>query len=112
MPLVLGAERHHARTPPVDQQIADQARTHGVGEAEVPDSVLLRSAALKRLVEPDEVAEAVAFLCSPQAVNGTRTGIVLDGGWTARKRLGRDAPRPAARRDPFSPVSPGPVGMR
>ncbi|MGW2211924.1 3-hydroxybutyrate dehydrogenase [Streptomyces sp. NPDC001781] len=74
----------YVRTPLVDRQIADQARTHGVGEAEVLDSVLLRSAALKRLVEPHEVAEAVAFLCSPQAATMTGTGIVLDGGWTAR----------------------------
>ncbi|NEW70780.1 SDR family oxidoreductase [Streptomyces rapamycinicus] len=44
----------------------------------------MESAALKRLVEPEEVAEAVAFLCSPQAASMTGTDIVIDGGWTAR----------------------------
>ncbi|MBO1332797.1 3-hydroxybutyrate dehydrogenase [Streptomyces sp. VRA16 Mangrove soil] len=74
----------YVRTPLVDRQIADQARAHGISEAEVVDSVLLESAALKRLVEPDEVAEAVAFLCGPQAAAMTGTDLVIDGGWSAR----------------------------
>ena len=45
--------------------------------------MLLASAALKRLVEPEEVADAVAFLCSPTAASMTGTSLVLDGGWTA-----------------------------
>ena len=63
----------YVRTPLVDRQIADQARTHGISEAEVLDSVLLAKAALKRLVEPEEVAEMVAFLCSPPAASMTGT---------------------------------------
>ncbi|MFF0227033.1 3-hydroxybutyrate dehydrogenase [Streptomyces sp. NPDC004629] len=74
----------YVRTPLVDRQIADQARAHHITEDEVLESVLLESAALKRLVEPEEVAEAVAFLCSPQAAAMTGTDIVIDGGWTAR----------------------------
>ncbi len=50
--------------------------------------VLLASAALKRLVEPEEVADAVAFLCSPTAASMTGTSLVLDGGWTAHRRTG------------------------
>jgi 3-hydroxybutyrate dehydrogenase len=74
----------YVRTPLVDRQIADQARTHGITEAEVLDSVLLAKAALKRLVEPEEVAEMVAFLCSPPAASMTGTSLVMDGGWSAR----------------------------
>ena len=74
----------YVRTPLVDRQIADQASAHGITEAEVLDTVLLAKAALKRLVEPEEVAEMVAFLCSPTAASMTGTSLVMDGGWTAR----------------------------
>jgi 3-hydroxybutyrate dehydrogenase len=74
----------YVRTPLVRGQIADQARLHGVSEAEVVQRVLLTEPAIKRLVEPEEVAEVVLFLCSGAAsfVNGA--SLTLDGGWTAR----------------------------
>jgi 3-hydroxybutyrate dehydrogenase len=74
----------YVRTPLVQGQIADQARLHGVSEAEVVGRVLLTEPAIKRLVEPEEVAEVVLFLCSGAAsfVNGA--SLTLDGGWTAR----------------------------
>ena len=73
----------YVRTPLVEGQIADQARAHGIGEDEVVDDVLLARTALKRLVEPAEVAEAVAFLCSPATTSMTGTSLVIDGGWSA-----------------------------
>ncbi|KQV71674.1 3-hydroxybutyrate dehydrogenase [Nocardioides sp. Root122] len=73
----------YVRTPLVEGQLADQARTHGVPEDEVLDSVLLARTPLKRLVEPEEVADAVAFLCSPAATSMTGSSLVLDGGWSA-----------------------------
>ena len=73
----------YVRTRLVEQQIADQARTHGIGEDEVVERILLASSAIKRLLEPEEVAEMVAYLCSPQASFITGTSLVLDGGWTA-----------------------------
>jgi 3-hydroxybutyrate dehydrogenase len=73
----------YVRTPLVEGQLTDQARAHGIAEDEVLDSVLLARTPLKRLVEPEEVADAVAFLCSPAATSMTGTSLSLDGGWTA-----------------------------
>nr|WP_308250408.1 3-hydroxybutyrate dehydrogenase [Sphaerisporangium fuscum] len=73
----------YVRTPLVEEQIADQARLHGLSPEEVVEQVMLAPAAVRRLIEPDEVAEAVAYLCSPQASMITGTSLVMDGGWTA-----------------------------
>ncbi|MFE4857640.1 3-hydroxybutyrate dehydrogenase [Streptomyces sp. NPDC056670] len=73
----------YVRTPLVERQIADQAAVHGIPEDRVLAEILLKDAALKRLVEPHEVAEAVAYLCTPQASFITGTSLALDGGWTA-----------------------------
>jgi 3-hydroxybutyrate dehydrogenase len=74
----------YVRTPLVEKQIADQARTHGIPEEEVIEKIMLTEPAIKRLIEPEEVAEMAAFLCGPEAsfINGA--SIVMDGGWTAR----------------------------
>jgi 3-hydroxybutyrate dehydrogenase len=74
----------YVRTPLVEKQIADQAAVHGIDEAEVVEQVMLTETAIKRLVEPDEVAELVAWVAGPAAgyVNGA--SLTMDGGWTAR----------------------------
>jgi len=73
----------YVRTPMVEGQIATQATAHGIPEDEVVDDVLLARTALKRLVEPSEVAEMVGFLCGPAAASVTGSSFMLDGGWTA-----------------------------
>jgi 3-hydroxybutyrate dehydrogenase len=74
----------YVRTPLVTKQIADQARVHGIGEDEVVTQILLKEAAIKRLVEPQEVASLVGWLCSPQAGMVTGASYPMDGGWSAR----------------------------
>jgi 3-hydroxybutyrate dehydrogenase len=70
----------YARTPLVENQVADQARVHGISEAEVADKIFLALPAIKRFVEPAEIGELVAFLCTPGASFITGSAITLDGG--------------------------------
>jgi 3-hydroxybutyrate dehydrogenase len=74
----------YVRTPLVEQQVADQARLHGLAEDEVVEQVMLSESAIKRLIEPDEVADLVTWLAGPMAgfVNGA--SLSMDGGWSAR----------------------------
>lgn len=72
------------RTPLVEGQIADQARLNGLGEEEVVEKIMLKETALKRLVEPAEVAEMVAYLSSQAAGFITGASLSIDGGWLAR----------------------------
>jgi 3-hydroxybutyrate dehydrogenase len=74
----------YVRTPLVEAQIADQATSAGIPEAEVLDRIMLAGAAIQRLLEPDEVAAYVRFLCSDAAAGITGTAQMLDAGWTAR----------------------------
>ncbi len=74
----------YVRTPLVEGQIADQARSHGIDEDEVLDDVLLARTPVKRLVEPAEVADLVAFLCGPGTDSVTGSSFLMDGGWTAQ----------------------------
>lgn len=74
----------YVRTPLVEKQIADQAAAHGLPEDEVLEKVILARSAIKRLLEPDEVANAVAFLVGPGSDLMTGISLSLDGGWTAQ----------------------------
>ncbi|MCV7346889.1 3-hydroxybutyrate dehydrogenase [Mycolicibacterium rhodesiae] len=74
----------YVRTPLVTKQIADQARTHGIDEKEVLETILLSESAIKRLVEPEEVADLVGWLASPAAAMVTGASYTMDGGWSAR----------------------------
>jgi 3-hydroxybutyrate dehydrogenase len=73
----------YVRTPLVEKQIADQARTHGIGEDEVVERIMLTPVAVKRLIEPDEVAEFASVLWGPASASVTGVSLVMDGGWTA-----------------------------
>jgi 3-hydroxybutyrate dehydrogenase len=74
----------YVRTPLVEHQIADQARTHGISEDRVIEEIMLTEPSIKRLIEPEEVGELTVFLCSPAASFMNGSSLVVDGGWTAR----------------------------
>jgi 3-hydroxybutyrate dehydrogenase len=73
----------YVRTPLVERQIADQARTHGIDEDAVIEQVMLGPVAVKRLVESAEVAELVAVLYGPASPSISGSSLTMDGGWTA-----------------------------
>ncbi|MEA2256929.1 MAG: 3-hydroxybutyrate dehydrogenase [Solirubrobacteraceae bacterium] len=74
----------YVRTPLVEAQVADQARAHDMAEDRVLEQVILAPHAIKRLVEPSEVAETVAFLAGPAGRSFTGVPVTMDLGWTAR----------------------------
>ena len=74
----------YVRTPLVEKQIADQARVHGISEERVVEEIMLTEPAIKRLIEPAEVADLAAYLCSAPASFANGASYVLDGGWSAR----------------------------
>jgi 3-hydroxybutyrate dehydrogenase len=74
----------YVRTALVQNQVAAQAASHGISEADVVEKIMLARSAIKRLIEPAEVAELVAYLCSPAASYITGASIAIDGGWTAQ----------------------------
>jgi len=74
----------YVRTPLVENQIADQARTRNIPPEEVVEKVMLEPAAIKRLIEPAEVADLAAYLCSDAASVITGAAWPMDLGWTAR----------------------------
>jgi 3-hydroxybutyrate dehydrogenase len=74
----------YVRTPLVEKQIAEQARAHGLTVDEVVQKIMLEPAAVKRLIEPSEIADFVMYLCSEPGAIITGSAQMLDLGWTAR----------------------------
>ena len=74
----------YVRTALVERQIVDQAKAHGLTEEDVLQEVILAPQAIKRLIEPEEVAEAVAYLLGPGGRTMTGVPLTMDLGWSAR----------------------------
>ena len=74
----------YVRTPLVEKQVAAQAEAHGMDEDRVLQEVILAPHAVKRLIEPEEVAGVVAFLLGPDGRSFSGVPVSMDLGWTAR----------------------------
>lgn len=73
----------YVRTPLVEGQIAAQAAAHGISPDEVVSDVMLDRSAIKRLIEPQEVAAVCVWLCGPDTGYITGSSLPVDGGWGA-----------------------------
>ena len=73
----------YVRTPLVEKQVADQARTRGIRTEEVEEKVFLANVAIKRMLEPADVGRYVAFLASEAAWGITGSAQTIDQGWSA-----------------------------
>lgn len=74
----------YVKTPLVENQIADQARLNQMDEQEVVEQIMLKNAAVKRLIDPGEVASLVGYLASDAAGAVTGASWNIDLGWTAQ----------------------------
>ena len=70
--------------PLVARQVADQARVHGMSEEKVMRQVILAQQPSRQFIQPEEIAELSAYLCSDWARSITGTAISIDGGCTAK----------------------------
>ncbi len=61
------------RTPLAEKQVAERG-----------EDAVLAPHAVKALIEPEHIADAVAFLCTPAGRAVTGAPFVIDQGWTAR----------------------------
>lgn len=73
----------YVRTQLVDNQIEDQAKSHGISRDEVVENIMLQKAAVKKLIEPSTIGEVALFLCSDAGKHITGSTMTIDGGWTA-----------------------------
>jgi 3-hydroxybutyrate dehydrogenase len=69
------------RTPLVESQLGVQAAAHGLPRERVLEEVILERHAVKRLIEPAEVADVAAFLLGPGGRTMTGQPVVMDLGW-------------------------------
>jgi 3-hydroxybutyrate dehydrogenase len=74
----------YVRTPLVESQLPDQAKLHGITEEEALEDIILAQHAVKRLIEPSEIAATIAFLAGPTGAAFTGVPVTMDLGWTAR----------------------------
>jgi 3-hydroxybutyrate dehydrogenase len=74
----------YVRTPLVERQIPDQAASHGISEEEALADVILAPHVIKRLIEPEEVADVIAFLAGPGGGAFSGVPVTMDLGWSAR----------------------------
>jgi 3-hydroxybutyrate dehydrogenase len=74
----------YVRTNLVEKQITDQALANNFTPDQVVGEIMLAPAAIKRLIEPEEIASMALYLCGPNSNSITGSSFAIDNGWTAR----------------------------
>jgi 3-hydroxybutyrate dehydrogenase len=73
----------YVKTPLVEGQIADTAKSRNISEEAVVNDVMLKAQPTKKFITIEQVAGCAVFLCSDAAENITGSALSIDGGWTA-----------------------------
>jgi 3-hydroxybutyrate dehydrogenase len=73
----------YVRTPLVEKQIPDTARTRGITEEQVVRDVMLAAQPTKQFVTIEQVASLAAYLASDDAASINGALLSVDGGWSA-----------------------------
>jgi NAD(P)-dependent dehydrogenase (short-subunit alcohol dehydrogenase family) len=69
------------RTPHLDELFASEAVKRGITREEV-EADFVTDTPIRRILAPEEIASAVAFLASPHAASITGESLGVDGGIT------------------------------
>ena len=69
----------YLRTEMTNETVANIMKTTGRTEEQALDAIL-QNTPQRRLIEPDEVAEAIVYLCGEGARSVTGTSLLIDGG--------------------------------
>ncbi|HEY9236514.1 MULTISPECIES: 3-hydroxybutyrate dehydrogenase [Phenylobacterium] len=73
----------YVKTPLIEAQIVDQAKTRGIPEDRVMEDVILAAQPTKKFVEYEHLAGMLLYLVSDLGASATGSAMVVDGGWTA-----------------------------
>lgn len=74
----------YVKTPLVEKQIPDQAKSHNMSQEEVVVQVMLKKQAVKEFIPLEAIADMALLLAKESSTTITGTEFVLDGGWTAQ----------------------------
>jgi 3-hydroxybutyrate dehydrogenase len=74
----------YVKTPLVENQIADTAKTRGITEEQAVSDVILGAQPTKKFTTVEQIGDLAVFLCSPSAENITGSAMQIDGGWVAK----------------------------
>lgn len=74
----------YVKTPLVEKQIADSARSHGISPEKVESDIMLVKQPVKKFVDIETLASMALLLADENSGSITGSAWTADGGWTAQ----------------------------